>query len=64
MVKKQVDILFYFSTLLGQAYIMSLKNGDNSIIIVGGSNAAFDPNMKELDKDWEQTIKKSDFIIG
>lgn len=43
---------------------MSLKSGDNSIIIVGGSNAAFDPNMKELDKDWEQTIKKSDYIIG
>lgn len=38
---------------------MSLKNGDNSIIIVGGSNAAYDPNMKELDKDWENTIKES-----
>ena len=38
---------------------MSLKNGDNSIIIVGGSNAAFDPNMTELYTDWESAIKNS-----
>lgn len=29
----------------GQAYIMSLKNGDNSIIIVGGANAHHNPHM-------------------
>lgn len=27
----------------GQAYIMSLKNGNNAIVIVGGSNQAYDP---------------------
>ena len=43
---------------LGQAYIISLKDGNNSIIIVGGTNAAYDPHMTELDKEWTETIKK------
>lgn len=41
---------------------MSLKNGDNSIIIVGGANAAYDPNMTELYPDWEEDIKNSNHI--
>jgi hypothetical protein len=36
----------------GKAYIMSLKNGDNSIIIVGGANTAHRKDMKELDGEW------------
>jgi hypothetical protein len=58
---KQVRTLHIFLILngLGQAYILSLKNGDNSIIIVGGSNAAYDPNMNELDEKWTQAIKSS-----
>lgn len=42
----------------GQAYIMSLKNGNNAIVIVGGSNQAYDPNMTELDPHWTEAIKK------
>jgi len=36
----------------GRAYIMSLKNGDNSIIIVGGANAHYPDGMTELDPNW------------
>jgi len=36
----------------GQAYIMSLKNGNNAIVIVGGTNEAYDPKMTELDPHW------------
>jgi hypothetical protein len=42
----------------GQAYIMSLPNGNNAIVIVGGSNEEYDPNMTELDPNWAQTIRK------
>lgn len=45
-------------SFLGQAYIMSLKDGNNSIIIVGGSNVAYDPNMTELDEDWKKTVQE------
>lgn len=38
---------------------MSLKNGDNSIIIVGAANAHHDPNMKDLDENWKNTIINS-----
>ncbi len=38
-----------------------MTNGDNSIVIVGGANAAFDPLMQELDPKWEETIKTSNF---
>lgn len=38
---------------------MSLKNGDNSIIIVGAANAHHDPDMKDLDPTWRQTIVNS-----
>jgi hypothetical protein len=58
---KQVLLFLIFANfnLLGQAYIMSLKNGNNSIIIVGASNAAYDPNMTELYPEWEEAIKES-----
>lgn len=49
--------------LLGQAYILSLKDGNNSIIIVGGTNSAYDPKMTELDPTWVEAIRKSKFIM-
>lgn len=42
----------------GQAYILSLANGNNAIVIVGGSNEEYDPNMTELDPNWAATIRK------
>ena len=42
----------------GQAYIMSLANGNNAIVIVGGSNEEYDPNMTELDPNWAEAIRK------
>jgi hypothetical protein len=29
-----------------------LKDGNNSIIINGAANSAYDPEMKELDPSW------------
>ena len=40
----------------GAAYIMSLKNGDNSIIIVGGANAQYPNGLTELDPTWVKAI--------
>lgn len=45
----------------GQAYILSLKNGNNAIVIVGGTNEEYDPQMSELDPNWAETIRKSKF---
>jgi len=45
--------------ILGQAYILALKNGDNSIIINGAANAAYDPNMTELDPAWAEVVRTS-----
>jgi sugar/nucleoside kinase (ribokinase family) len=42
----------------GQAYILSLPNGNNAIVIVGGSNEEYDPAMTELDPKWAETISK------
>ena len=42
---------------------MSLKNGNNAIVIVGGTNQAYDPNMTELDPKWTEAIKKCKFIM-
>ena len=47
----------------GQAYIMSLKNGNNAIVIVGGTNQAYDPNMTELDPKWTEAIQKCELIM-
>ena len=35
---------------------MALKDGNNSIIIVGASNCAYDPDLKELHADWQEAI--------
>lgn len=53
----------YLINPLGQAYIMSLKDGNNSIIIVGASNCAYDPKMTELSPDWQEAIKQSINVI-
>lgn len=45
--------------IVGQAYILSLKNGNNSIIIVGGANAEYDQKMSELDPKWAEAIRRS-----
>ena len=37
----------------GQAYILALADGNNSIIIVSASNAHYDPNIQNLDPAWE-----------
>jgi hypothetical protein len=42
---------------------MSLKNGNNAIVIVGGTNQAYDPNMTELDPKWTEAIKKCESKI-
>ncbi len=47
----------------GQAYILSLKNGNNAIIIVGGTNELYNPEMTELDPNWAATIRKSKLLI-
>ncbi len=44
---------------IGQAYILALKDGSNSIIINGAANAAYDPEMKELDESWAEVIRTS-----
>jgi hypothetical protein len=38
---------------------MSLKDGSNSIIIVGAANLHYHPNMTELDPSWQEAIKNS-----
>ena len=51
----------------GQAYILSNKNdGENSIIIVGGANQAYqvDPGTQSgLKLEWEQAIQNSDVLL-
>jgi sugar/nucleoside kinase (ribokinase family) len=59
-------VFLFFSKLfnnIGQAYIMSLKNGNNAIVIVGGTNQAYDPNMTELDPHWAEAIRKSKILL-
>lgn len=48
-----------YHILVGQAYILALKSGDNAIIINGGSNSAWDPNMTELDPAWAEEVRNS-----
>jgi ribokinase len=47
----------------GQAYILSLKDGNNSIIIVGGTNSDYDPKMTELDPSWTEAIRKNKILL-
>ena len=42
---------------------MALKDGENSIIINGAANAAYDPNMKELDEEWAKVIRESSLLM-
>ena len=55
--------IFVFYAILGQAYIMSLKDGNNSIIIVGGANSAYDQKITELYPKWTEAIKKSKILL-
>lgn len=47
----------------GQAYILALKDGENSIIINGASNCEYDPNMTTLDETWVHAIRTSKKIL-
>ncbi|CDW85938.1 pfkb family protein [Stylonychia lemnae] len=47
----------------GQAYILALKDGNNSIIINGAANAAYDPNMTELDPAWAEAVRTSKILL-
>ena len=48
---------------LGQAYILALKDGHNSIIINCAANAAYDPEMKELDPKWAEAVRESKYFF-
>ena len=47
----------------GQAYILSLKDGDNSIFIYGGANTAHKETLTELEADWVQGIKGAKYLL-
>lgn len=38
---------------------MALKDGSNAIIINCAANAAYDPEMKELDPKWAEAVRES-----
>eukprot|EP00357_Protocruzia_adherens_P034192 CAMPEP_0114994958 /NCGR_PEP_ID=MMETSP0216-20121206/13442_1 /TAXON_ID=223996 /ORGANISM="Protocruzia adherens, Strain Boccale" /LENGTH=315 /DNA_ID=CAMNT_0002358905 /DNA_START=21 /DNA_END=968 /DNA_ORIENTATION=- len=44
----------------GRAYIMLLPNGDNSIVIVGGSNMKWETDITD---EFKETIRKGDYLI-
>lgn len=47
--------------MTGQAYILSLKeSGDNSIVIVGGTNQA---TMGDLDESWRKAIAEAEILL-
>ena len=47
----------------GQAYIFSLPGGENSIVIHGGANTAWDEKLTELDPDFVSAIKESKILL-
>ena len=49
----------------GAAYIISnTKNGENSIIVVGGANLAYgNDEIHELSDEWIKVIEKSDVLL-
>ena len=47
----------------GQAYILSLKSGDNAIFIYGAANCHYDKDLKELDPKWVEVIAKSKILV-
>lgn len=42
---------------------MALKDGNNSIIIYGASNEAFDPKMTEIHADWQEAVKNGNLFL-
>ena len=57
-------LLSQWLNLTGQAYILSLKNGSNSIVINGAANEAYDPKMTELDPAWAEAITSCKFRLS
>mmetsp|Transcript_3375 Transcript_3375/g.2826 ORF Transcript_3375/g.2826 Transcript_3375/m.2826 type:complete len:272 (+) Transcript_3375:28-843(+) len=51
------------NTPSGQAYIFSMPNGENSIIIHGGANTAWEENLSELDDKFSEAIKDSKILL-
>ena len=47
----------------GQAYILLMPDGENSIIIHGGANIAWSDDLTELDSDFESQIKSSKILL-
>ena len=47
----------------GQAYILLMPDGENSIIIHGGANMAWSEDLKELDTDFTNQIKTSKILL-
>ena len=47
----------------GQAYILSMPNGENSIIIHGGANTAWESDLESLDPQFVETIKASKILL-
>lgn len=42
---------------------MALKDGSNAIIINCAANAAYDPEMKELDPKWAEAVRESKILL-
>jgi len=42
---------------------MSFKDGNNSIIIVGGTNIHYESDMKDLDPSWHEAIVNSKVLL-
>lgn len=51
------------NTPSGQAYIFSLPGGENSIVIHGGANTAWDENLTTLDEEFIVSIKESKLLL-
>lgn len=48
----------------GQAFIMSMPNGENSIIINGGANMAYEGQASEVfPNEWRETIAQSSILL-
>ena len=55
-------ILTKADSVTGQAFIMSMTaSGENSIVIVGGANQAFDSH--DLPESWASVIESSDLLL-
>lgn len=47
----------------GQAYIFLLPSGENSIIIHGGANTAWDPDLESLDPNFTEAIESCKVLL-